>query len=88
MQRPPKKQPGQGTGRRTLNGLVLDVRSGAAFIGISEKAIRGKVARGVIPYRRLGGRIIFLKAELEGWLAALPGVTFAEAKVNSEARYG
>jgi hypothetical protein len=69
-----------------LNGLALDVRTGAAFIGDSEKGIRGKVARRTIPFRKLGGRIIFLRSELEAWLQDLPGVTLDEAKTNMEAR--
>ena len=87
-QNPPKKKPGQGRGPRTLNGLALDVRTGAAFIGDSEKGIRGKVARRTIPFRKLGGRIIFLRSELEAWLSGLDGCTLDAARKNLEARHG
>lgn len=86
-QAPPKKQPGQGTGPRAFNGLALDVRTAAALVGDTEKGIRGKVARRLIPFRRLGARIIFLRAELEQWLATLDGCNLDEAKKNREARH-
>lgn len=79
---PPKKLPGQGCGPRTVNGAVLDVRSGAAFIGGTEKQLRALIARRRVPFRRLGGRIIFLREELASWMAGLPGCTPAEARQN------
>jgi hypothetical protein len=83
---PPKKKVGQGIGPRRVNGLALDVRGGAAFIGMSEKAIRGKVDRRLIPFRRLGGRIVFLRHELEAWLIALDGCPLDEALTNARER--
>jgi helix-turn-helix protein len=65
---------------------MLDVRTGAAFLGATEKVLRGQVARRVIPFRRLGGRIIFLRAELEAWLTRLDGCTLDEAQLNMAAR--
>lgn len=85
---PPRKQPGQQRGPRRINGVMLDVRGGAVFLGETEKGIRGKVSRGLIPHRRLGGRIIFIKAELEQWLLTLPGVTLEEAVENLRVRGG
>jgi hypothetical protein len=86
--KPPRKTTGQGTGHRTINGAALDVRGAAALVGGTEKGIRGLVNRRVIPFRRLGVRIIFLKAELEEWLKALDGCTLDEARTNHEARHG
>lgn len=83
---PPKKQKGWGRGPRRIDGVCLDVRAGAMFLGGTEKQVRGLIARALIPYRRLGGRIIFLKPELEQWLSTLDGVTLDEAKHNQEAR--
>ena len=84
---PPKKQPGQGRGPRWIDGVVLDVRGGSIFFGWTEKKTRGMVERKLIPFRRLGStRIIFIKAELEAWLANLPGCTLDEARANQEAR--
>jgi len=84
---PPKKQEGQGQVFRTINGAVLDVRTGSLFLGWSAKKTYGMVDRRLIPYRRSGGRIVFIKAELEAWLAGLPGVTLAEAVENRSMRY-
>lgn len=83
---PPKKQPGQGRGYRVINGAALDVRSGALFLGVTDKTLRGMVARGIVPYRRLNARIIFLRSELEVFLTQLPGVSLDVAASNREAR--
>ena len=92
MRKPPsKKQPAEGEEKpkkpRTVNGFALDVRTGSAFCGWSEKTSRAMIERGVIPYRRRGGRIIFIKSELEAWLQGLEGCTLAEARANQEARH-
>lgn len=83
---PPRKQHGQGLGHRRINGVMLDVKSASDFLGETEKAIRARVARRMIPFRRLGRRIIFLRTELEAWLAALEGCSLDEALANQEAR--
>ena len=79
---PPKKRAGQGKGPRRINGASMDVDSGAAFLGWTPKRLRNQASRGLVPYRREGGRIIFLRAELEAYLARLPGVTLEEALAN------
>lgn len=85
---PPKKLPGQGTGPRRISGtILLDVRSASALCGFSEKQTRGLVARRLIPFRRLGGRLVFIKTELETWAVSLAGCTLAEAVENREKRY-
>lgn len=83
---PPKKQPGMGTGPRMISGAALDVRGASIFYGGTEKQIRGLVDRRLIPFKRLGGRIVFLRAELETWLSSLDGCSLAEARMNLEAR--
>jgi hypothetical protein len=82
----PRKQVGQGTGPRAFNGLALDVRSAAAFLGTSEKTLRGLIARQLVPFRRLNSRIVLLRSELESFLLGLPGVTLDEAQNNMEQR--
>ena len=83
---PPKKQPGMGTSPHTINGAMMDLRTTTGFLGGTEKHTRGLVARRMIPFRRLGGRIIFIRTELEQWLANLGGCNLAEARANQEAR--
>jgi hypothetical protein len=84
--KPPRRKPGTGTGPRRLAGELLDVRTAAELLGATELTIRGQISRGLVPYRRLGGRIIVLRGELEKFLASLPGVTAAEAAENAAAR--
>ena len=87
-QPPPKRQPGQGVGPRTANGVLLDLRSAAAWLGLSQKSLRAHVARRIVPFRRCGGRIYFLKPELEAWCGSLAGCPLDEARQNLETRYG
>ena len=83
---PPRKTKGKGKGPHVINGLALGVPEAAQFYGGTVKQTRGLIERQMIPFRRLGGRIIFLRSELEEWLATLPGVTLDEARANQEAR--
>lgn len=71
---------------RTFNGTVLDVRAAAAYLGGSERSLRWHVARGLVPYRKLGGRIVFKRVELETFVDDLPGITLAQARRNAAKR--
>lgn len=82
----PRKQHGQGCRPHAYNGIVLDVRGAAAFIGTTEKTLRGMIDRQRIPFRRLNSRIVLLRSELESFLSGLPGCTLDEARANQEAR--
>ncbi len=86
--KPPKKRAGMAKGPREINGTAMDLRNATLMIGLAEKKTRAMVARGLIPHRRLGGRIIFIREELERWLASLPGCTLSEAHANLAARRG
>ena len=54
------------------NVEVLTVKEVAEMLKLSEHTIRMKVYRSQLPARRLGGRIVFLKDELEAYLRNLP----------------
>jgi len=84
--KPPTKKAGKATGPRRINGFVLDMTTGAQFAGWSKKAMQSRVERGGVPYRRDGGRIIFIRDELETFLRRLPGVGLDEALKNERAR--
>ena len=73
---------------RTIDGTVLDVRSVSVRYGLSVRSIRGHVARRTMPFRKFGGRIIFLKDELDAWFTQLDGCSLAEAKENLGRRQG
>lgn len=84
---PPRKQPGQGVGPRVINGLALDVRTAAVFVGITEKSLRGMISRRLVPFKKLNGRIVLMRAELSAWLQGLDGCSLDEARANQEARH-
>ena len=85
---PPHKQPGQAKGPRTINGPeIMDVHACARdYFKGSEATVWSRKRRGLLPYRKYGGRIIFLRSELEQFFAQLPGVSVDEAIENIEAR--
>ncbi len=83
---PPPKKAGQATGPRRINGLLLDVRSLALKYGPPEKKVRADIARGLLPYHRLGGRIVFLDDEIVDFYRRLPGVSVSEALANIKVR--
>lgn len=85
---PPQKRPGQAHGRRSFNGELLDVSAAATFLGSSEKVVRARVARRLLPFRRFGGRIVFLRKDMEAFIADLPGCTLEEAQQNLAVRSG
>ena len=85
---PPPKKPGAAGGRRRFDGELLDVAGAAVLLGTSEKTIRGRVARQLLPHRKLSGRVILIRRELLDFLDRLPGVRAEQALANVEARNG
>ncbi len=85
---PPKKQAGDATGRRVLNGMTKDVATLAKLLGTTEGKVRSAVGRGLLPYRRWGGRVVFLEDEVQEFLRKLPGVTVEAALANVAQRRG
>ena len=71
---------------RRINGEMRDIATQAQAEGTSKKSVRARVARGLIPYRRLGGRIVFLTTEITAFYKTLPGVSLDEAIQNVAAR--
>ena len=67
---------------------MLDVRGVAELLGTTADMIRSRVSRGLLPYRRWGGRIIFVRSEVEAFLRQLPGCSFDEALRNQAERQG
>jgi excisionase family DNA binding protein len=61
---------------------LLTVPGAAALLGISEKALRARVARRSVPFRRLGRRIVFMESELAEFVRSLDGVRVDEAIAN------
>jgi len=71
-----------------LEAALLDVRGAAQLLGTTERAIRHQVARQVLPFRRRGRRVIFLRAELENFINTLPGCSLEEAQNQIKRRQG
>ncbi len=65
---PPRKKTGQARGRRSIRGALCGVPEAGDFLGMSEKAVRARVARRQIPFKKLGGRIVFSRRELEEFI--------------------
>jgi hypothetical protein len=45
------------------------------------------IERGLMQHRRLGGRIVLIRSELEAWLASLEGCSPGEAIENMQKRH-
>ena len=54
--------------------LILKVNEVAELLGMSPQNVRVLVYRGRLPARRLGGRLVFIRSELEEALKKLPRV--------------
>ena len=67
---------------------TLYIPEAAQDLGITEKALRAKVDRRMVPFRRWGSRIVFLRGELEKYLDELPGCRIEEALENDRVRRG
>lgn len=61
---------------------MKDVRGIAAWLGATEGKVRSAVERGMLPYHKWGGRVIFLVDELELYFKRLPGLSVDEAIAN------
>ncbi|NQV01844.1 MAG: helix-turn-helix domain-containing protein [Bacteroidia bacterium] len=57
----------------------LNTKEAGLFIGKkSAGAVRNLVMRRAIPYRKVGGRLFFLRSELELWISDAPGLRLEE----------
>jgi hypothetical protein len=61
----------------------LDVRGAMAMLGATERSVRGRVARHMLPFRKFHRRILFRRSELEQFIDMLPGCSLQEARKNS-----
>ena len=57
----------------TMTDKFLSVEEAAALLGITTDAVYRKIARGQIPYRKWGRRVLFKHTELLAFLENLPG---------------
>lgn len=59
---------------------ILNVVELSDFLNRSPGAIRNLVMRRVIPYRKVAGRLTFLRSEIEEWIDKAPGVKLEDLK--------
>jgi hypothetical protein len=66
---------------------ALTVPQAAAIIGKTERATWLDIARGKVPHRRWGRKVIILRSELLEFLKTLPGKSVGEVveKINDAA---
>jgi len=68
----------RGKGKPKPAGLLLTVAGAARALGVSPKAARRMIGKGLLPARSLGGRTVIIRAELEQFVARLPTVSSPE----------
>ncbi len=68
------------------DGLAMSIDAAAEFIGCTPRALRSMAERQIVPFRRRGFRLLFLRSELEQWLDKLPGVSLNQAIKNRQQR--
>ena len=89
--RQPRRKEGKQKVRKNLSvgeitalKKVLSFEEAKAILNIEDKALRQRIYRCQVPYKRWGGRIVFFRDELEQFLATLPGVSVQEAVARVE----
>ena len=83
-----KRQPVTTAKSTVSKGVLLNIQQAAELLGTSERWIRRRVERKLLPHRRISGRIVFIRSELEQFIENLPGTTLSEAKQNLAMRNG
>jgi hypothetical protein len=59
---------------------LWEVRETAAVLRRTESAVRKLVLRGLIPYRKIGGRLFFIEEEIIEWAQGSPGVKLEDLR--------
>ncbi len=86
--RPPVKTAGQARSPRDFNGELLDIAWASLLLGCSQKTLRARVSRRLIPFRRFGKRVVFIRSELLAFCEQLDGCRPDEAAHNLALRSG
>ena len=63
-----------------------DVEKLSAVILRTPGAIRNLVLRREIPFRKVGGRLMFLRREIEEWVESAPGISIDDLRRLKERR--
>ncbi len=57
---------------------LWNVKKAAEYLNRSEGAIRNLVLRRSIPFRKVGGRLMFIETEIKTWVGDSPGLTLED----------
>jgi hypothetical protein len=57
----------------TNGPMVLSMTAAAYELGVTPKALRKRVERHQIPFKKWGGKVVFMRRELEKFFENLPG---------------
>ena len=70
--------------RRTVDGVLLDVRAAAVYLGGSERWLRRLLGHGLVPCKRIGRNIYFKRTELDEFIDDLQGISLRQARYNGK----
>jgi hypothetical protein len=62
--------------RETMN--LWNIKKTSEYLDRSEGAVRNLVLRRKIPFRKVGGRLMFIEDEISRWADGSPGVKLAD----------
>ena len=71
-----------------MKGEGISVKKGAEWMGTTEKCLRRRIDRGLVPHKKVGRSILLWKSELEEWRQQLPGCDVETALANLKSRNG
>jgi predicted DNA-binding transcriptional regulator AlpA len=57
---------------------ILNLKECSLYLRRSESSLRNLILRRQVPFKKLGGRLVFLKDELEAWIQTSPGVSLEQ----------
>ena len=63
-------------------GKYLNVNQVSVLLGRTASGIRNLCMRRKIPYRKAGGRLVFLTHEIQGWVEQGEGISLEELANN------
>ena len=69
-----------------LKSCFINVAETAVLLGITERAIRARNGRRTLPFKKIGGRVMFSRDELFELIEESTVVTLGEAVVNLKLR--
>lgn len=61
-------------------GMYLSVNQVSVLLGRTASAVRNLCMRRKIPYRKAGGRLVFLAHEIQSWVEQGPGLKLEDLK--------